>query len=322
MSHAGSENREPETPMDQSTSNSASAIRYLNRYSGEVEEEQVYGLRGLKLVYGSLWGRILFLPWVRLRTFSKLFGLWMGTKASAHRIVPFVERFELDPSEWIEPPGGFKSFNEFFYRRLRPEVRPIHPDPDTLVFPADGRHLVVPDLSQEQFIYAKGTRFDLETLLGGAIDPAPFRHGSALISRLCPIDYHRFHFAMRGTARLHQQWHGPLVSVSPYALRRRPRWLFGNRRDISSIEHPGIGRLLQIEIGATCVGSIRQTFAEKNHRPVGVEKGMEKGYFAFGGSCVITLLPAGSVQWADDLKKSASLDIELYAKMGDVAGRV
>ena len=71
-----------------------------------------------------------------------------------------------------------------------------------------------------------------------------------------------------------------------------------------------------IEVGATNVGSIRQSFVPG--RPV--QKGDEKGLFAFGGSCVITIFQRGRIRLDADILEHSSQQLETYAKMGDRLG--
>jgi len=137
-----------------------------------------------------------------------------------------------------------------------------------------------------------------------------------LISRLCPTDYHRFHFPVAGIpgeARLINGW---LYSVSPVALRRNIRYLVENKRMITRIESAEFGTVAMIEVGATNVGTIRQSFVPG--RPV--QKGEEKGIFAFGGSCVITLFASGRITFDADILAQSAQHIETYAKMGDRLG--
>ena len=72
----------------------------------------------------------------------------MNRPASAKRVLPFVRNYGLNAAEFAEAPESFKSFNEFFYRKLKPAARPIDPDPAAAVFPADGRHLGFEDFSK------------------------------------------------------------------------------------------------------------------------------------------------------------------------------
>jgi phosphatidylserine decarboxylase len=51
-----------------------------------------------------------------------------------------------------------------------------------------------------------------------------------------------------------------------------------------------------------------------------VAKGAEKGFFTFGGSCVITVFSKGRIRLDDDLVKQSAQQIETYARMGDRLG--
>ena len=100
----------------------------------------------------------------------------------------------LDETEFLDKVSSFKSFNEFFYRKLKPESRPINRESGSVVFPADGRHLGVENISSSSRVYAKGQFFNLEKLLNSADLSKKYANGDLIISRLCPTDYHRFHF--------------------------------------------------------------------------------------------------------------------------------
>ena len=140
--------------------------------------------------------------------------------------------------------------------------------------------------------------------------------GDAVISRLAPIDYHRFHFPWSGKIVAQATLEGPLYSVHPIALKHNIRYLLSNKRTVTVMEDPRLGTWAMIEIGATNVGSINQTAAEG----VAAKIGDEKGYFAFGGSCVVTVFPHKAVEFSEDLKAASADGIELYGKMGDVMG--
>jgi phosphatidylserine decarboxylase len=130
------------------------------------------------------------------------------------------------------------------------------------------------------------------------------------------VDYHRFHFPVAGRPGDVKLLNGPLYSVSPLALRRRLAYLWTNKRTLTLVQTRDFGPVLLLEIGATCVGTIRQTFAANEP----VAKGAEKGYFAFGGSSTITLFEPGRVKLAADLLEHSARQTELYARMGDRMG--
>ena len=74
-----------------------------------------------------------------------------------------------------------------------------------------------------------------------------------------------------------------------------------NYRHWCFIQSPIVGTLLQIEVGATMVGSIVQ------HQWSGgaCRRGGEKGYFQMGGSTVLIVFPPGRIRVTSS---SATLD--------------
>jgi len=137
-----------------------------------------------------------------------------------------------------------------------------------------------------------------------------------VLSRLCPVDYHRFHFPANGTPGTPRLINGSLWSVNPIALRRNLAYLWENKRMVTILETPRFGRVVLMEIGATNVGSINQTYSPGQP----VQRGDEKGFFAFGGSATATIFEPGRVKLAEDLVEQTSLGRELYARMGTKMG--
>jgi phosphatidylserine decarboxylase len=173
------------------------------------------------------------------------------------------------------------------------------------------------DISLIEGIFVKGEKFSLATLLQDQKLAERFHRGAMVLSRLCPVDYHRFHFPVSGVPDQPRVIRGPLFSVSPIALKRNIHILALNRRALCRLESPTFGLVLMLEVGATNVGSFEYTFQPGDP----VEKGAEKGYFKFGGSLIITLFEAERVQLATDLIETSRQGIELYARVGDEMGR-
>ena len=288
-------------------------IRYYNRSTQSFETEQVYGEGFLRWTYGSPLGAIALHAFVKRPFFSAWYGWRMNAAKSAARIDPFIQRYSVDATEFADAPESFASFNEFFYRKLKPAARPIEPDPSRIVFPADGRHLGFQRASSIDSVFVKGQKFDLTALLGDEKLAKRFADGALVLSRLCPVDYHRYHFPCAGIPSATHTIQGPLFSVSPIALREKLSYLWTNKRSITQLETPDLGTVLLLEIGATCVGEIHQTFKPGT----AVEKGAEKGYFAFGGSSTITIFEPGAVKLDADLLEQSSNQTELYARMGE-----
>ena len=295
---------------------SAEPIRFFHRYRKVVESERVYGERGMRLAYENPVGRFFVWLVVRRAFFSRWYGYKMKKPESALRVLPFISKYDIDVEEFVKSPFDYKTFNEFFYRALKPEARPIAAGDRVAVFPADGRHLAFSDIDAAEGFYVKGAKFSLRDLLGDESLAARFAGGSMLISRLCPVDYHRFHFPVAGVPGESRLINGFLYSVSPVALKRRLSYLVENKRVVTLIETAEFGVVVMIEVGATNVGSIRQSFV--TGRPV--KKGEEKGLFAFGGSCVITLFERGRIRFDADVVAQSEQQLETYARMGDRLG--
>ncbi|MFU8894411.1 MAG: phosphatidylserine decarboxylase [Luteolibacter sp.] len=292
-------------------------IKYYNRHTRRLETERVYGEGFLRWAYGNPLGKAALHLLVKRRAFSAWYGSRMNTPASAKRIGPFIEQYGLDPGEFDDPPDSFANFNEFFFRRLKPEARPVCDDPASAVFPADGRHLGFQRASDIDSVFVKGQRFDLTKLLGSTEMAALYADGPLVLSRLCPVDYHRFHFPVAGVPTEPKTIPGPLFSVSPVALRAKLEYLWTNKRTITLLDAGLFGTVAIIEIGATCVGSIRQTYTPG----IPVHKSDEKGFFEFGGSSTITLFEPGRVHLAQDLLEQSDRHTELYARVGSLMGR-
>lgn len=290
-----------------------SDIVFYDRYSQENCVEQVYGDEYLRWTYGTFGGKLALASVVKRAWFSRWYGWRMDRPHSRKKIQPFIDQYGLDAGEFERAPEDFAHFNEFFYRKLKPEARPVDTNPSTVVFPAEGRHLCVPDLSNCDGLFVKGEMFNLETLLGDSRLAEKYARGSLLLSRLCPVDYHRFHFPATGQAGPTKLLNGPLYSVNPIALCQNIHILATNKRTLTQLETETLGTVLLLEIGATCVGSICQTYQPGSE----VTKGDEKGYFRFGGSSTITIFEPDRIRFDDDMLENSAQKRELYAKIGD-----
>lgn len=291
-------------------------IEYFNRYTGKVEQEQVYGEAFLRFTYGNPLGKISLHGLVKRSLFSKWYGSRMDAPGSRGKVLPFIQDYKVDPREFLDSPDQFRSFNEFFYRKLKPGARPLCQDPGAAVFPADGRHLGFESISAAEGIFVKGSVFTLENLFQDHSLAKLFKDGSLVLSRLCPVDYHRFHFPVDGVPGPSKLIPGPLFSVNPLALRQNIEILTQNKRSYCLIDSPQFGKVAMFEIGATCVGGFEYTYIPG----AAMKKGAEKGFFKFGGSSTITIFQKGRIQLAADLLENSRQYRELYARMGDCMG--
>ncbi len=297
-------------------------IVYIDRQTGQKQIEKVYKGRALHLLYGSSWLSQFLRPWLlpsltQWPWFSRFYGHLQKRPSSVRKIQPFIEKFEVDSSEFLDPIPHYRSFNDFFIRRLKPEARPIDPDPRVAVMPADGRYYFYANIDQCPGFIVKGQKFELEVLLGQASLAKEFQGGSMVLARLCPSDYHRFHFpcdCLPGATKL---MNGYLYSVNPVAVKRNIQILTQNKRTLCELHTSLFGRVLYMEIGATNVGSIQETYPPGQWQP----KGAEKGYFEFGGSALILLFAKNTIAFDRDLLAATEQGFEMRCLLGQSMGR-
>jgi phosphatidylserine decarboxylase len=298
-------------------------IHYIDRDTKQVSEEKIYGRWALSLLYGCTLGArlfsFIFLPVLaRMPLASKLYGSMQNKPWSKRKIAPFVKIFHIDTSEFLFPIHAYRNFNEFFSRKLKPSCRPIVSDPHRMAAPVDGRYLVIPDLGSAAGFYVKGQRFCLDTFLRDRHLAEQYRNGAMLIARLSPVDYHRFHFPVEGIPDAARLVNGALFSVNPIALAKRFGILWENKRMMTEIHSEACGKVLMAEIGATCVGTIHQTYQPG----IPVKKGDEKGYFSFGGSCVVLIFEKGRVIFDQDLIDHSARHLETRCRFGTSLGKI
>jgi phosphatidylserine decarboxylase len=290
-------------------------VRVRDRASGDIHTESVLAEGLMRWFYETRLGWLCGAPVFGLKWASAAAGWWQRRGWTRSRIRPFAARFGIDLSELAAPVDSFPSFDAFFTRRLQAEARPFQSQPQTLCAPADGKILVFPDLSSGTDFPVKGARMTAAALLADSARGASFAGGAALVVRLAPPDYHRFHFFDDGTAAPTRGIRGRFHSVNPIALCRLPDLLSLNQRAVTEVDTEHFGRVTQVEIGAFAVASIVQT-----HHPGPVRRGQEKGFFQFGGSSLVLLFQPGKVSFDADLIRDSSLGLEVQVAAGERVG--
>lgn len=298
-------------------------IVYLNRITGQKEIEKVYKGGALKLLYGTgLLSRVIGTPTAhalaRIPFFSAFYGYLQNRPASAKKVAAFIKEFDVDVSEFAQKPESYTTFNDFFTRKLKPSARPIAAGSDIAVIPADGRYWFYPHFDAAKGIIVKGETFNLPTLLGDEALAKRYQQGAMVIARLCPTDYHRYHFPVDCVAGRTQLINGWLYSVNPVAIKKDLQIFTQNKRTLCKLGTEKFGTVLFMEIGATCVGAMHQTYTPEK----AYFKGDEKGYFSFGASSLILLFEQDSIQFDQDLIEATVQGLEIRCLMGQSMGRV
>lgn len=266
--------------------------------------------RGLRFLYHTAPGR-LALRLLSSRGLSRLCGRFLDSPLSRPLIGPFVRKNGIRLSDYL--PEKYQSFNAFFTRAIRPELRPLPEDPSALMAPCDGLLSVYP-IAGGTVLPIKQSAYTISGLLGGDSAAARYEGGACLVFRLCVEHYHRYCYLDSGRKGENRFLPGKLHTVRPIALAARPVFV-ENCRSYTCLETDHFGPVIQVEVGAMLVGKIH------NYHGAGpIERGAEKGRFLYGGSTIVVLLPPGRVALDEAFWENTRSGIETPVKMGQVLG--
>lgn len=262
----------------------------------------------LHFLYHTIPGRVL----LKLLTHpgvSKLCGQFLDSGASRFLIAPFVHANHITCSDYqLEE---IHSFNDFFCRKIRPELRPIDMEPQNLIAPCDGL-LSVWRIQKDTVLPVKQSHYTISSLLRDEQLAKRYDDGFCFVFRLCVEHYHRYCYADSGKKSKNRLIPGVLHTVRPDALSCLPVFT-ENSRAYTLIQTDRFGTLVQMEVGAMLVGRI-----VNHHQTASVIRGQKKGFFQYGGSTIILLVEKGRLAVRDELLKNAASGFETPIKMGEV----
>ncbi len=207
----------------------------------------------------------------------------------------------------------YASYNDFFTRRLRPGARRVEMAEHVFVSPCDSR-LSVYEIDDRCIFSIKHTRYTVESLLQNRKLAKAYAGGYLWVYRLCVDDYHRYIYVDGGSVSGIVRVPGVFHTVNPAALDEFPVYK-ENTREYSLLQSENFGKVLQMEVGAMLVGKIKNHLAS-----MPVQRGQEKGCFAFGGSTVILMTQIGTVCPDEDILKNSEQGIETRVRLGERVG--
>lgn len=281
-------------------------MKCVDRSGYEIEQNAAQN-RVLAFLYQTKGGRvllsILIRPWV-----SKLAGFFLDLPLSRWLIGPFLKRNPIDLSEYEEQ--EYRSYNDFFTRRIRKSRRPIDEKSKHLIAPCDSKLSVCP-IQEDTRFQIKDTYYSLETLLRSRRLAARYEGGMLLVFRLTVDDYHRFCYVDNGRKTKNHRISGVFHTVNPLANDVLPIYK-ENTREFSVLKSENFGNILMMEVGALLVGRIVNYEEEAC-----VRRGQEKGRFEFGGSTVILCMEKGRIAVDPDILENSEKGVETVVKMGE-----
>ncbi len=239
-------------------------------------------------------------------------GKFMDSPESAKIIEDWLSDNSLGNEDFVLPDEGFKSFNDFFTRDLKPGTRPIDDPTDNavLVSPADGIiNMIANELELDTEIPTKGRMtMSLNSLLDHSKYADKFVGGSAMAVFLMPDNYHHYHSPTTGKIVESKEEVGNRLFGMPNMLDMINNGNPGYNKDYSVFENfrhgyfiiqtNDYGFIAMVPIGLQTVGSVvfendyKKVTSEK---PIKIYKGEKLGHFAYGGSTVLLIFEKGKL---------------------------
>ena len=261
----------------------------------------------LKKLYGTVCGRVI-LKALTAPAVSKAAGAFMDSRLSVPLIKRFIKSSGIDTSQYVMK--KFRSYNEFFTRRVKRGMRPIDRMPSHFISPCDSK-LTVYKIGKSSVFRIKGSRYRVSDLIQNDFLAKRYEGGYCMIFRLEVDDYHRYCYIDSGTKTENTFINGELHTVNPIALEHYNIYK-RNCREYTVLHTENFGDVVQVEVGAMMVGRI-----VNRHGAAEVVRGEEKGKFEFGGSTIVLLVQEDMIRIDDDILRNSAENIETVVKYGE-----
>ncbi len=282
-------------------------MKIYDRRTDTYEDIVQYGAGKLAFLYNNPLGRLLL--GIAVSPFVSNVYAWKNSrKSSAKKIPGFIKEHNIDMSDYED--REYKSFNDFFTRKIRYGKRPVDMAPEALISPADSK-LLVYEIEKDTTLRIKGRTYTADEILADSENAGEFAGGYALVFRLTVDDYHRFCYPDRGCLISRRLIKGKLHTVSPVS--KGHKIYMENTRSVNLLKTENFGTVAYIEVGAMLIGRIVDNGTDV------FEKGQEKGYFEPGGSTVVILVK--NVEIDKDIMEQSASGIETKVRYGERIGR-
>ncbi|WP_455718847.1 phosphatidylserine decarboxylase [Anaerosporobacter sp.] len=285
-------------------------MKYIDLNGNKIEKNTMQD-RLLHEIYTSPAGRgvmkLIVNPVV-----SHLGGMVLNSRLSTLLIPSFIKKNGINLEDYVDQ--YYNSYNEFFTRQIKKEIRPVDEREDTIVSPSDGK-VSAYEISDKLVVTIKNTKYTVASLLRNKELAEQYRGGYLVVVRLTVDDYHRYCYPVNGYKGKNYRIKGILHTVNPIA-NDYVKIYKENTREYTVIETKEFGDVIQMEVGALMVGKI-----SNYHQELEVTKGQEKGRFEFGGSSIALLLDSHKVKLSQNLLTNTEEGYETMIQMGQAIGK-
>ena len=271
-----------------------------------------------------------YFMWILPRNLiSRICGVLADARIPRPLLTPLIRlfswKFGVDLTEVSQKVSEFRTFNEFFARRLLPDTRSLNSNPASILSPVDGIVGEFGSINGGRLIQAKGLKYRLADLLKDPERTKIYDDGVFITIYLAPHNYHRIHSMVEGEIHEFSYIPGDLWTVSPLGVHHVPS-LFAKNERLTTFLRTDKGECALVKVGATVVGRIRVCYHDQvsnKHRaknqqvaletPFHIKRGEELGLFEMG-STVICLFPPGQIELGE-------LKVEQKVCLGQAIGR-
>ena len=267
--------------------------------------------------------------------YAEELGKWLDEPESIAEVQTFKDSAPYNMKEYIEPRGGWRDFNDWFARSVKPGYRPIAAisDPRVIVSPADSTYGGQYEIRSDTGVTIKGLHWDVKDLLKDCPYKDEFNGGMFIHSFLGPQDYHREHAPLGGKVLWSKNIRGdvylevnavPIPDTNGVKTLKPCRTMDDAKNQFDAPDTPGyqfaqtrglvvletaIGLVAVLPMGMAQVSSVVLTADEG----VTLTKGDEISYFQFGGSDIVTVFQRQS-------NVNITAAVGTHYKMGTVIG--
>lgn len=265
----------------------------------------------LSFLYDSRIGRILLKPLVSSSLVSNIVGSFMDSRISKIIIPSFIKNNNININDYEDK--NYKSFNDFFIRKIKSDKREIIIDDNSFISPCDSK-LTCYSIDENLLFEVKRSIYSVDSIIKDKKTSSKYKNGYALVFRLSPDDYHRYCFIDDGKIINNYKISGFFHTVNPIVYDKHMVFK-ENSRECTLIKTKNFGNVMYIEVGALLVGKIKniKIFAT-------VSKGEEKGYFMYGGSTIVLLVESNKVKIDNEILKNSKKGIETIVRYGEKIG--
>lgn len=280
-------------------------MKYTNINDNKIIEEKEN--KSLFFLYKTFFGRLV-LKLLTCKWISKIVGIFFNSIFSKFMINRYVKKYNIDLDLFEK--DKYKSFNDFFTRKLK--TININSTDSDFISTAESKILAY-KINKSLIVNVKNSKYTIDELIKDTELANQYAGGLCIVYRLQPNNYHRYIFTDNGTQKKLKTIKGKLHTVNPISFEHY-KVFSENTREVSLLYTKNFGNIIQIEVGALCVGKI------SNNNNITFNKYDEKGYFEFGGSTIIQLIEPNKINLNKKILNNTKNNIETLVEIGQIIG--